>query len=330
MSKLAAVYDISMAKDSEDMLDLSQTNWDVELMPARVALEDGTHISDGDYRVIRRPDTNVALAFVGSRSHYNSHRQQLAKLDDLIRSGRLEPVTCSVWDNGAMLAYQLRCPELDITVHTSKGQKDMVSPLLTLAFGYGFKVADSAFFADYRWFCKNQMGKVANLVSDRARHYRGIIENYSDILSNRITEIGGELRGHYDTMRLMADYELVGDRLRHYLGACVGLTPQQADAAAMLPRNELRGSSAALGDVLDCYQTDDCGAPGSVWQAYNAVTRLLTHGTGHHKSSEATRARGMLLEEGGKKATRAFDLASRIVKGHGLGVVEATSFEVVG
>ncbi len=297
MGKIAKMVDVSTATDMAMVLDQSQTNWDIQRAPKDA----------GGFTALVRPDLGIPLAHVGERYRTNNHRDQLGKLDTFIRNGDILPVSVSVWDNGAILAYQFRCTDLDVVIH----DRDVVSPLLTLAFSYGFRLADSAFFTDFRWFCKNQMGAVANLnEGSRVRHRGDVADKYDVILGSRIKELSGELSGRYDTMRRMTTTAIPGAKaLTAFFGECIGATPEEIDRAYITEPKELRGREAHIPEILDCYLADDAGAEGSVWQAYNAVTRHQTHVAGR---TEATRQRSMLLGAGGKVVAHAWDVAARL------------------
>lgn len=308
--KLAKVTDVTDCATVDAMLQKSVTDWDIRTVTAWVDPNDSSQgvIDPGGYRALVRPDTHQALAFVGERFHANNHRAQLHTLDTLVESGDLVPTSVSVWDNGAILAYQFRAPGLDVTVRG----KDMVSPLLTLAFAYGSKLADTSFFADFRWFCKNQMGMVAkvNDKESRCKHRGGIVDRFGDILAGRISQLSGELSGRYNTMRRMTEAPLQrGRALAEYFGEVLGLTPEELDGALNIPPNKLRGDAGKIPEILDCYLAEDSAEDGTVWRAYNAVTRYETH---HAGRNEATRNRRMLLGSGGAVASRAWDIAARI------------------
>jgi hypothetical protein len=294
MSKIAKMHDVSGCSIDE-LLCRSGTDWDVDVQSV-----------GGDFRRLARPDTDTPLAFVGKSYAVNSHRAQLRALDTLVESREIQPTTVSVWDNGAILAYQFRCPNLDVVI---RGQ-DVVSPLLTLAFSYGSKLTDSAFFADFRWFCKNQMGQVANLNKEgRVGHRGAILGRFADVVDARIHELGQELGDRYGAMRRMTGVGLSGKALSAYFGASVGCTPAEIEAAWVTPPEDLRGDSARIPEILDCYMVDDAGAEGTVWQAYNAVTRYETHKVGR---TEETRNRRMLLGSGNVVSNNAFGLARRL------------------
>lgn len=302
-NKLAEVIDVSGSTSIQEVLTKSVTDWDVETHDAGTSAWDSAGA-----QVIVRPDIAVALAYVGERWRGNRHRDSLAKLDGMVGQGILQPQSVSVWDNGAVLAYQFRCPQLDVSING----KDMVSPFLTLCFSYGVPIADSAFFADFRWFCKNQLGKVAALNGgSRVRHRGNIEARYADILQGRLEEIGGELSGHYDHMRRMVETPLSDRRdVFGFFGRSLGCTPAEIDKAFGEGLHKVSGNPARIGDIIDCYRIDDCGAPGSVWQAYNAVTRYETHQAGR---TEANRMRRVLLGEGGTVNKRAWQEAVRML-----------------
>ncbi len=305
--KLAKVWDIVGATSIQDVLQQSHTDWDIQSHKAWVSTESqqgvpSTIVDHGGHQVLVRPDSNTALAFVSERYRANSHRRQLYSLDGLVTSGQIVPATVSVWDNGAVLAYQFRCPELDMTIQG----RDVVSPLLTLAFSYGFPLADTAFFADFRWFCKNQMGRVAKLTEERVSHRGDVSNKYVEVLQRRVQELKGELVGHYADMRGLLEKPVRGPMsLAQYFGASLGLKPEVIDAAWVNPE-EAKGPAKQIAEVLDCYLADDCGAPDTMWQAYNAVTRYQTH---NHGRNEATRQRVNLLGAGNAVMNRAMALA---------------------
>jgi hypothetical protein len=300
MGKIAKTFDVSGCTNIDQVLQLSGTDWDIQSHRAA-----GSLWTDGGFRALVRPDTGTALAFVGERFRPNSHRAQLHTLDRLVEDWTISPVSVSVWDNGAIMAYQFRCPGLDVTVH----DRDIVSPLLTLAFSYGFTLADLAFFADFRWHCKNQLGKVAKLATDRVKHRGDIHLNYGDALARRMSELIGELGDHYASMRRMVGKPLGGKALVEYFGESVGATKEDVERAWVSEPKDLTGAAARIPEIVECYQSDDCGAPGSVWQAYNAVTRYETHKVGRTVES---RTRRMLLGSGNEVASNAFEVASRI------------------
>lgn len=297
----STVFQGAEVSSIDEVLQRSNTDWDVSLHEAG-----GGAMKSGGFRAIVRPDTNTALAFVGDRYRTNSHRAQLQELDGFVRSGDLIPSSVSVWDNGAMLAYQFRAPQLDMVIQG----RDVVSPLLTLAFAYGSQLADTAFFADFRWFCKNQMGAVSKLITDRVKHRGNIVARYGDLLGTRLGALKGELADRYRAMRAMPTKALQGRALVEFFGQSIGATPEEVDQAWVMPTEELTGKAAKVPEIIECYMQDDCGAEGSVWQAYNAVTRYESHVAGRTPES---RNRRMLLGAGGEVAAAAFSQAARLV-----------------
>lgn len=307
MSKIAKVVEVAGAKSIDEVLTQSNTDWDVEVMGASVATPDGQRlVEDGGFRALVRPDNNTALAFVGERFKPNNHRAQLHTLDSMVRDGTIVPATVSVWDGGAVLAYQFRCPDLDVTIR----DRDIVSPLLTLAFAYGSQLADSTFFSDFRWFCKNQLGRVAKLNSEsRCKHRGGIIERFGDLLGARIKELSGELGDRYASMKRMTEKSLRGQNLMQYFAQCAGANESELMQAMVLPVKELTGPAARIPDILDCYAAEQDAGGDTVWRAYNAVTRYMTHRQGH---KEETRQRRMLLGAGSDAANQAWEYAAQI------------------
>ncbi len=301
MGKLAKVYEVSDCSTIGEVLDRSETNWDAEMVTPR-------DINPGGFKAIIRPDTMTALHYVSDRYKMNRHREQLAALEPFLATGKLSPATVSVWDNGAIMAFQFRAPDLDMTILG----RDVVSPLLTLCYAYGYPLADSAFFADVRWACKNQMGHVGKLMTSdtRVRHRGDVRSKYWEILSTRLEELGGEVEQRYAIMRRMTTAELTGKALYNYFGSVMGATSEETDMAWVSPAEVLRGTPAKIPAILECYRADTAGAEGTVWQAYNAVTRYETHESGY---TEASRMRRMLLGAGVKVANEALEQAAMLV-----------------
>ncbi len=306
MGKLARVIDVSGCADVDGVLNVSESNWDIEVLDAGVGHGCGV-VHSGGYKALVRPDKQLAIGYVGGRFRANSHRAQLHTLDALVQAGDILPVSVSTWDNGAILAYQFRCPGLDVLVGP---ERRMVSPLLTLAFAYGSQLSDSAFFADFTWFCKNQGGQVATLnATSRVKHRGDVHGKFGDVLTTRIQELGGELKGRYDGMRRMTEKPLTGQALLSYFGEAIGCSKEEIAMAIVEEPEKLIGKAAKIPEILDCYRVDSAGAEGTVWQAYNAVTRYETH---HDGRNEATRQKRMLLGDGSKIANHAWALAAKI------------------
>ncbi len=94
-----------------------------------------------------------------------------------------------------------------------------------------------------------------------------------------------------------------------YFGEAIGASQEEIAQAWVSEAKDLTGKAQVIPKIVDCYQKDDAGSPGSVWQAYNAVTRYETH---HDGRNEASRTRRMLLGAGDAVAHNAFSLAARL------------------
>jgi len=301
MGKLATMTDVSSCLSIPEVLDRSRTAYKVRPM---VVSDD--NIDADDYRALVRTDNGKAMGFVSNRYRVNDHADQLMTLDKLVLAGDIIPQSVSMWDNGAVLAYQFRCPTADVSI----GGKDVISPLLTLAFSYGGMLADMAFFADFRWFCSNQLGKVADAADERLRHRGDIDVRFGDLLMRRVSELGGELASRYQCMARMMKTPLPRPELGQYVGNVLQASTQDMHTYRDMPKDSVTGIPAMMHDVIDCIEVQDTDAEGSVWQAYNAVTRYTTH--------KACRTRETALRQsllGGKGALlnqRAFREAARL------------------
>lgn len=304
--KLAKTVDVSGCTTINDVLNRSNTAWE----PATTKLlSTASGPVDTDYHAIVRPDTNQILGICSKRFKPNSHVVHLARLDNMVRNGDLKPERVSVWDSGSLMAFQFRAPSLDAAILPG----DTVSPLLTLAFYNDGKHGDMSFFADFRWSCTNQLGRVAEAMEGKRRvaHRGDVHANYERHLSERILEMSGSVRERYEAMRKMAQKPLEsGGALLEYWGRSIGV---KAEEAASLERwdgeADLTPGQKHLQAVLGEYREDATPAPGTVWQAYNAVTRYLTHTVGR---SAATRQRRALMGTYQPQMKTAFEEAARL------------------
>lgn len=308
MSKLAKVFDVSECKSVLDVLAHSHTDWEpLKVNPTYARDNYGTEDAiDSDYMAIVNPKTQRALAFVKGRYKTQSHVSQVMNLEKLVINGDIKPNNVSVWDGGSMIAYQFSVPSLASVIH----DKDTVSPLLTLAFFHDGKGADMTFFSDFRWSCKNQLGRVAlvNDGFDRARHTAGNRVKFEDMLMGRISALGSELSGRYLDMSAMTARKLTGKNLLTYFARSIGAKDDHAEVVDSIYRNpkEVKGKASIVKDIVMAYREDDCGAPSSVWHAFNGVTRYVTHYQGRW---EGTRRAKALLGTGDKILSDAFVLA---------------------
>jgi hypothetical protein len=130
-------------------------------------------------------------------------------------------------------------------------------------------------------------------------------------LGARLSELKGELADHYKAMRAMPAKKLGGRDLYNYFGGSLGADEAEVHTSWDTVRKgePVKGTMAKVPEILECYESDDCGAGGSVWQAYNAVTMYETHKDGR---TPERRQRNMLFQAGKDVANRAFGLAARL------------------
>jgi hypothetical protein len=305
---IGKTHDVAEARSADMVLALSGTGWEPQVHDAEAA---GARLGGG-YRAIVHPDTGTAFGFVRSKWHPNSHVAAVQALDPLIRQGALVPRTVCEWDGGAMLAYQFQAPDLTVNIRG----KDTVSPLLTLAVYHDGKTGDSAFFADFRWFCKNQMGRVAQVKQGSVRHTSAVLGNYADHVKDRLLSVGEELAPRYSAMRQLADRSVSSADVTRYLGAVAGVPDRIVNMVAdphnpdtYIPESELtlsdKRQSAIMADMLTAYDTEAAEAGETAWAAYNAATRYMTHTAGRSAARRSLR----MVQEGGAPAGLAFSAA---------------------
>ncbi len=285
MAKLATVTDVSDCNTINMVLNKSGTAW--EPISKELAAVTDSVVDSMGYHAIIRPDTKQILGICSKRYKPNSHVVHLARLDNMVRTGDLKPERVSTWDQGSLMAFQFRATALDVAIM----QGDIVSPLLTLAFYNDGKHGDMSFFADFRWACTNQLGKVAKAMegNKRVAHRGDVSAKYEVDLQSRITEMREQTAGRYDTMKAMVDRQLQGRGLLAFFASSLALSEESVDE--LLSNKEKPSQDAkALQVVLSCHREDQTNAPGSVWHAYNAVTRYLTHQAGRNGATRSARA----------------------------------------
>lgn len=310
MGKLATTFDVSKCKSIMDVLSESGTAWEPSAHPINGIMEhkSSTGITSVDghgHYAILRPDTMQVLGTASGRYRPNSHVAHLGRLDRLVRNGDLLPVNVSVWDSGKLMAFQFRSTVLDHDI--TKG--DTVSPLLTLAFYNDGKHGDMSFFADFRWSCTNQLGRVAKAMvgNERAYHRGDVAGKYETILMEQITDLKESAEWRYKAMQDMVRKKLPGKDLLLYWAEVLSIkSPDEVISNMYAKPGEIVGDGRTLQNVLGCYRQDDCGAPGSMWHAFNAITRYVTHVQGRSRAVRSARA---LLGSGQTIIAKAFKLA---------------------
>lgn len=258
--KIANVVDVSACRSAQDILTASDTDW----APLTASLDSvGPNVRG--LKAIVRPDTRAVFGAVGDRYTVRDHRESVMALDGLIRAGDIRPVSVSVWDNGASLAFQF-----GVTRSAANGEFGGLETLLTLATWHDGKGAERCFFADFRWFCKNQMGLVdTSEGSDiRIRHSSTVSERFSELLQSRIAELSaGTLARRRDNYRRMMAHRFAPTALLTWTADALGLASDESG----------NRSDRVMAPLLAAYAEDDCGHPNSLWHAYNAATRVLSH-----------------------------------------------------
>lgn len=308
--KLATVTDVTDCKSVIEVLRKSKTDWEpaVRRISGISEHKDDTTAITGvrsKFSAIIRPDTFEVLGTCTDRYKPNNHVAHLSRLDNMVRQGVLKPTSVSVWDVGHLMAFQFQAHALDRNIIPG----DTVSPLLTLAFYNDGKHGDMSFFADFRWKCTNQLGRVAkaNVGNGRAAHRGDVLSKYEEMLSRQIEEMQKSTAERYRQMTGLVERKIGGKALLQYFASSLAISePEKVVEELYQNKEDPKGQARIVRDVLGCYRKDDCGAPGSVWQAFNAVTRYTTHAAGRNAATRSARA---LLGSGQTVAERAFTLA---------------------
>lgn len=312
MSQKATVVSVRNCKNITEVLQASDTAWEPVASPVAATQERTGEafkpIKSGGFHAILRPDTMEALGICSSRYKPNSHVVHLARLDNMVRNGDLCPERVSVWDSGRIMAFQFSLPVLDAEIVTG----DRVSPLLTLAFFNDGKHGDMSFFSDFRWACTNQMGMVckANAGNGRAQHRGNVHATYEKLLSERIDEMKSVSSVRYQNMRRMLKQSIGGKALLSYFAVALGVPTMEESVDAVYKNEATTPHEKAILGVLDAYREDDAGAKTTVWQAYNAVTRFMTHKVG--RTSAARSRNVMFSKESQEVLARAYEGAARL------------------
>jgi hypothetical protein len=307
VGKIANVVDVSECTSIQQVLTKSGTDWEPILV--RPTYGEFQRVEEdfdpGSFRAIVNPSTKNALGFVKGKYRTQSHTEQLNMLQPSVTNGIFVPQSVSVWDDGAAIAYQFR-----VTVLEKLREGIGTSPLLTLAFFHDGKGSDMAFFADFRWFCKNQMGMVADITKglSRARHCSGNRITYQDIMADQVKALEGVVMPRYNQYARMMGNGLTGKPLLSYFGESLGMKePGKVVDELYAEPQKPKAEAKTLKEVLAAYREDKTEAPNSVWHAFNGVTRYITHNQGRNPATRAARA---LLGPGQATIGRAFTLAS--------------------
>lgn len=307
MGKIAKQFDVRDCNTIDMVLEKSGTAWVPQLVKASDVIT-SPGIDASGFQAVVNPSNSKVLAFPGKRYRKNDHMSQVQALQPLVQSGEILPAKVSVWDNGAVIAYQFRVPSLEHVVTHSR----MVSDLFTLAFWHNGLGADKSFFASFNWFCLNQMGMVkkANGDNTTVRHSGAVLDKYAELVHSQILRLKDASTERYDAMRRMTDKRLVGADLLQFFALSMGDTDSNTTVAHLMAngkdQEKLSGMAKTVRAIVDSYRKDDAGAPQTVWHAYNGLTRYVTHDQGRN---EATRSARALLGQGQGVIARAWDTA---------------------
>lgn len=303
VTRIATVSDVTRCTTVDMVLDVSGTAWE-----PRIVTPEAAGAAVGGFRAVINPANNRVLAFVGRKYRTNSHVEHIRALAPLVESGDLQPVSVSSWDDGAMLAYQFRANGL-----TAEIAGHNVSSLFTLVFVHNGEGSDLSFFADFRWTCKNQMGKVRAAAKDRVKHVGPVRDRYADLVADQVRALSSVASQRYSAMRRMAAKPLRGADVMAYWAAALGQDPSRALAEvsewAKARHVEPKGIVRTIRDITEDYRLDDAGAPLTVWHALNGLTRYVTHSQGRDSDLRSRRA---LLGEGSAVIDRAWGMAARL------------------
>ena len=304
--KVSVITDVSSATSVQDITRLSGTDWEVLNVPARLEGSEET----GGFSALVRSDTRTPLAFVSERFRATSHRRQLSVLSGLLEAGIITPAQVVSWDNGAVLAYQFRIPRMEALVAPGGSSAEHISTMLTMFFSHGYRMSDMTLLTGYRESSSSHMGRFCSLDGARVAH-RGETNMLSaSELSGHIDSLAAAAMDRRGLMNSMANKEMGPRALLDFVGYALGASDEDCDKAWVSAPEDLTGLSERIPQVLECWQNDECGAPGTVWQALNAVATYTTHVAGRNAPS---RLRSALLGANSQVLARAWRAASEAV-----------------
>jgi phage/plasmid-like protein (TIGR03299 family) len=248
------------------MMEEAGVNWGVRLVPA-FANVDGRNISVGRSALVRDTDGKV-LDVVGEDWKPVQNEQAFEFFSEYIAAGGMEMHTAGSLRDGKIV-WALAKVKDGFTLH----KKDPVDSYLLFTNPHMYGKSIDVRFTPIRVVCNNTLTLSLNTASDNMVK----VSHRTEFDADMVKETLGLAHHKMETYKGMAEYltskRYNGESIVEYFKSVFPLASQAEEGKA---RKDLsKGASTAL-DILETQPGAEF-APGSWWNAFNAVTFYTDH-----------------------------------------------------
>lgn len=246
---------------SEQMLEASNLNWDVDIRPLWRRMNDGSFEQHPKQREVYRVDNEDPLGICRTRYETFSNREAFAFGDALVEQGKGKWVVAGQQAGGARVFMVMKLGE---GFEVLGG--DSYQNYLYLRTSHGDGTSVSASVIPFRLWCLNQNGLAT----------RQALSNWSVPHTTTVKDRLAEAR---NTLKLSVDYEAEFKKIADQL-ASVKVTDEQAKKlidSVVHPRRARRDD--VVTDILENYQHSETVEPfrGTGYGLFNALTEYMDH-----------------------------------------------------
>jgi phage/plasmid-like protein (TIGR03299 family) len=276
-------------KTVKEALVLGGLDWLVETKPIYRFLDDGSQVLVENGRVVVRLKDNQELGVVGPGWTPVQNVDAFEVLQPLIDAGYMDLATAGSLRKGARvyLSCKLRAEASEVV------PGDTVEGYFLCHLGHDGKSGLAYKHTPIRVVCANTLGQATNGDIGKADGYHadGVrISHTSGIgkrvetLKGQIEKMAGEFSQTIDAYRTLARKDL---HPRKFFETLLGIEQRRAEAEAAGEEESGMGKRV-LERLLESYETQPGRefAPGTAWQAYNAVTYFVDHKRGRDENRQ--------------------------------------------
>ena len=270
---------------AERMIREAGLDWNVELRPARGSKEINRKKEYSRYEVVRlpRPDTNepeVLLGVVGRRYKLLQNTEAFQFFDPIVGQDKAYFETAGALGEGERIWIMARMPEIMEIVRGDECMKYLL--LSNTHTGDGSVIVK---FTSVRVVCQNtlMLAMEDGQKAYRVRHTK-MMQFRLDELSKFLELTQNVFKAAEGRFKQFAEIQMVGGRMHQYLDAVFPRTKAQKKRGENPPRwTYVRGLFESHPDL------QMPGVRGTLWGAYNAVTRFEDYRQPQHEEQPDNR-----------------------------------------
>jgi phage/plasmid-like protein (TIGR03299 family) len=283
----------------QEILEATETDWEVEKVPALANTPSGPVEIPNTFSVIRT-DTNTPFGqgrCVGANYTPYQNREVVAFAESMMEAadGDLKFEAGGYLKEGAIVWYQARIPHA-IEVRATEHGSDTVEPFIFLLTAHDGTMSTTGMFTAHRPFCNNQISSLLRKGQNK------ITVRHTKTMHTRMDEAQRVLQGalgffeaHVEEMRDLDKQAMTHKEMREFAEKLIGETEEALGEADRTISDAQQARRIAQRDRLTGLFNDGLGNVGrSRFDALQAVTEFADH---HRpQDGDASRLRRLVLQ----------------------------------